>query len=393
MAAASKDDQKMKLAKSFKERLDKLGCPFTEGVEDSWINELIFKPGEHRIRLLQWLFSKFDSRLNDVLDPQFASNESKMDSRLQRLLFVATTLGFCKYDDVDLIRGINTKPTRQAAFMDQLLDHVCIIDAAEDPMNKSLCNPGVVSDATSLDEQFRKDCLYTDMLVNQERMDSLFNLRPTLLPPDLQQKVEINWAQQGHVKDKPPKPDLQKLAETANKLAEDLGRQKEILEELTKSFEYQVPDESRMEKISKTMQLVLSELSQLEVGFSYCYENEMCHWCNRTPPTLNQLGPAFKRVHTLLLQFVNLLEGFKSIRLSYTNLSRDSTKHLKSLVSSTTHKKVTNLASASRASLSSFHECVDVLDRSLQRLEMETSMSSSIRSSSSILDGERKKRH
>ncbi|XP_033744665.1 uncharacterized protein LOC117330479 [Pecten maximus] len=393
MAAPSKDDQKIKLAKSFKERLDKLGCPFTEGVEDSWISELIFKPGEHRIRLLQWLFSKFDSRLNDVLDPQFASNESKMDSRLQRLLFVATTLGLCKYDDVDLIRGINTKAMRQASFMDQLLDNVCIMDAAEDPMNKSLCNPGVVSDATSLDEQFRKDCLYIDSLVQQERMDALFNLRSTLLPPDLQQQVEISWAQQGHTKDKPPKPDLQKLTDAANKLAEDLGRQKEILEELTKTFEYQAPDESRMEKITKTMQLVLSELSQLEVGFSYCYENEMCHWCNRTPPTLNQLGPAFKRVHTLLQQFVNLLEGFKSIRLSYTNLSRDSSKRLRNLVSSTTHKKVTNLASASQTSLSSFQECVSVLDRSLQRQEMETSMSSSIRSSSSILRGERKNKH
>ena len=35
--------------------LQDLGCPFTEGVEDWWIIELIFKPGEARIRLLQWL--------------------------------------------------------------------------------------------------------------------------------------------------------------------------------------------------------------------------------------------------------------------------------------------------------------------------------------------------
>ncbi|OWF41560.1 HAUS augmin-like complex subunit 7 [Mizuhopecten yessoensis] len=334
----------------------------------------------------------FDSRLNDVLDPTFASNESKMDSRIQRLLFVATTLGLCKYDDVDLIRGVNTKPTRQAAFIDQLLDNVCIMDAAEDPTNKALCSPGIVSDATSLDEQFRKDCLYIDSLVQQEKMDALFNLRSTLLPPDLQQQVEISWAQQGHTKDRPPKPDLQKLTDAANKLAQDLGRQKEILEELTKTFQYQAPDESRMEKISKTMQLVLSELSQLEVGFSYCYENEMCHWCNKTPPTLNQLGPAFKRVHTLLQQFVNLLEGFKSIRSSYMNLSRDSSKRLRSLVSSTTN--ATNLASVSRTALSSFQDCVSVLERSLQRQELETSMSSSIRSSSSsILRGERKNKH
>ena len=35
-----------------------LGCPYTEGAEDAWIVELVFKPGEPRIRLLQWLLSK-----------------------------------------------------------------------------------------------------------------------------------------------------------------------------------------------------------------------------------------------------------------------------------------------------------------------------------------------
>ena len=38
--------------------IQKLGCPYTEGVDDSWITEMIYKPGEPRIKLLQWLFSK-----------------------------------------------------------------------------------------------------------------------------------------------------------------------------------------------------------------------------------------------------------------------------------------------------------------------------------------------
>lgn len=71
-------------------------------------------------------------------------------------------------------------------------------------------------------------------------------------------------------------------------------------------FTYETPDSSRGEIASKTMSLVLSELSQLVVGFTYCYENEMSHWCNKTPPILNELGPAFKRVYNLLQTFIKV---------------------------------------------------------------------------------------
>jgi len=36
----------------------RLQCPYTQNVDDSWILELIFTPGEPRIRILQWLFIK-----------------------------------------------------------------------------------------------------------------------------------------------------------------------------------------------------------------------------------------------------------------------------------------------------------------------------------------------
>ena len=59
-------------------------------------------------------------------------------------------------------------------------------------------------------------------------------------------------------------------------------------------------------KVNQTMRLVLSELSQLVVGFSYCFENEMRPWCNKTAPQLTELGPAVKRVHSLLQQFTKV---------------------------------------------------------------------------------------
>ena len=40
--------------------MQELECPYIQGVDDSWIEELLFKPGEPRIRLLQWLLGRLE---------------------------------------------------------------------------------------------------------------------------------------------------------------------------------------------------------------------------------------------------------------------------------------------------------------------------------------------
>lgn len=337
-------------------------------MDDSWITELIFKPGEPRIRLLQWLFSTIDSSLNDVLDPSH-SVESRMDSRIQRLLFVASTLGLCRYDDVDIIRGA-TSPSKQASFIDQLLD---LAIYAEDSHHTT--SPGIIttSEDVNIEKQLIQDCKFIDTLVEQENINCLFNSQLTLLPPDLQRKVEVGWIEKGCSKDKPPKPDIQTVIESCTKLSKELERQNEILEELKKNFKYQKEGEPHMDKISRTMQLVLSELSQLVVGFSYSYESEMSHWCNKTPPSLTQLGPVFKRVHNLLQQFVNLLNSYRTIRTSYTNLSRDTGDKIHDIIS--TKKTELDLVSAGQEALEKFQNMISVLDESIQRTDMDATSS------------------
>ena len=58
-----------------------------------------------------------------------------------------------------------------------------------------------------------------------------------------------------------------------------------------------------VQRASQSLSLVLNELSQLVLNFTYCFENEMLPWCDKSPPSFSQLGPSFKRVHTLTLQF------------------------------------------------------------------------------------------
>ena len=71
-------------------------------------------------------------------------------------------------------------------------------------------------------------------------------------------------------------------------------------------YRYQPTDSTNQETVCRTLSLVLSELSQLITGFTYSYENEMHHWCNKNPPALTQLGPTFKRVHRLLQQLLEV---------------------------------------------------------------------------------------
>ncbi|XP_060582550.1 HAUS augmin-like complex subunit 7 [Ruditapes philippinarum] len=364
-------------SKKFKKKLDDLGCPYTEGVEDSWIAELLFKPGESRIRLLQWLFSKFDSKLNEILDPQYASVESKMDSRIQRLLFVASNLGLCRYDDVDLIRGV-VPASKQSAFMEHLIDVVDIADKAEDPKNKLFREAGVVSEAMSLEEQLSHDCAYLNALCSHGNIDSIFSTKVTLLPPDLQKKVESRWSQGGKSTDKAPKPDLQSIEAEAIQLGDDMARQVELLQDLKKHYDYQPTDDSKLETICKTISLVVSELSQLVTGFTYCYENEMKHWCNKSPPNLTQLGPAFKRVHRLLQQFVQLLQNLRAIRASYTALNRDTAEIGQQMPGQ--HDTSLTLVGVGEEALNSLQDVVDVLEESIQNSEVVSSAQTTPRS-------------
>ncbi|CAH1782612.1 unnamed protein product [Owenia fusiformis] len=366
MAAISNEKY---LAHSFKVKLDALGCPFTDGVEETWILELVFKAGEARIRLLQWLFSKFDTKLADLLDPQYASRDSKMDSRIQRLLYVASMIGLCRYDDVDIIRGVSSKK-KQISFMEQLIDLVAVQDAADNPSKQAMMSPGLISDAMSVDSQFEKDCWYVDSLATQD-LDNVFSSRVALLPHDLSTLVHRQWQAKGiSSHDIKPLPDVQALLDESTRLVDDIARQTEVLNEITKLHAYPQDDPRTVSKVCQTLRIVLSELSQLVTSFSYCYENEMKQWCNKTPPNLSQLGPAFKRVHSMLQKFTALLQGLGDIRESYsTIISRNTATETTFSNLGQSKTSVGELVSVSQAAATSFQECLSVLGESRQRLD------------------------
>ncbi|XP_022110069.1 HAUS augmin-like complex subunit 7 [Acanthaster planci] len=358
MAGSSKDV----LASSFKKRLQDLDCPYVDGVDESWISELLFHPGEARIRLLQWLFSRFDSKLAEMLDNQYVLSETQVDSRLQCLLQISTMMGLCKADEIDLMRGTSSS-SKLIAFWDQLLDILCIVDTADNPQKRSLASPGIISESMTVEEQMDHDCQYISTLAAQRDLKDFFSTKLYLLPPDLLRMIENSLKEQGLEGHRPKPPDRSKLDEEISKLTKDVQASEAQLGAIKKQHDFPQSDQKAVTKVTQTLKLVLSELAQLVTSFSYCFESEMRQWCNKTPPRLTDLGPAVKRVYSLLQQFTTLLDSLRSIQTSYIGVC-DTGQHSKG---DTETKRIENLMSVSQAALDSFQECVGIMNESLQR--------------------------
>ncbi|KAK7102248.1 HAUS augmin-like complex subunit 7 [Littorina saxatilis] len=361
---------KQQLVQSLKTRLNALDCPYVDGADDSWITDLVFRPGEPRIRLLQWLLSKYDLKLAELVDnPQAAASGSKMDSRIQRLLYVCSTIGLCKYDDVDLIRGVETSGSsavkKQTAFFEQLLDVVIINDAAEDPLSKSLLSPGIICESRALEDQVTADCRYMDAVASSHLPAVMLKPTVDLIPHDIRRLLQKNKTDI-----LPDPPSVVKLTEMCQGAEKCLAGRLEALKECEEIETEQ--SGSHLERASTSLALVLGELSQLVLSFTYCFENEMQPWCDKSMPVLSQLGPAFKRVHHLTTEFSELLQGLHQIHQSHQHLTEGARGHAKAV--NNTHSAM--LVEASQAAANSFLECVDILENSVQREHSSTSLCS-----------------
>ncbi|XP_033114702.1 HAUS augmin-like complex subunit 7 [Anneissia japonica] len=347
---------------SFRARLESLDCPYIEEVDDSWISELLFQPGEPRIRLLQWVLARLDPKLQELMENQYGPSDTKMDSRLQRILLVTSSLGLCRVDDIDLIRGA-TSSARQNAFWDQLLDIVCISDASEDHRKQELASPGIISETLPLEEQLHNDNKLMDSISKMDNLSAMFDAKLKLLPPDLMRLIDSSAKADGFAAgERPLPPDLQKLQAVAAQLAMDLSAANSQLLLLTQNYNYPKHDDQVMSTVSEIMKLILSELAQLITSFSYSFENEMRQWCNKTPPKLTQLGPTFKAVHSSLQQFSMILQGLATVRGSFSNLRSVSTRHPTSMHMDT--PSMDEFASASQVVVESFRECIDIMEES-----------------------------
>ncbi|XP_059143169.1 HAUS augmin-like complex subunit 7 [Physella acuta] len=331
---------------TFKERLDALECPFTESLDEATTSDILLSPGESRFKILQWLFSRYDSSLAEMLDPSQPSLGARNESRVQRLLTAASAMCLCRYDDVELIRGDSPLP-KQIQFIDRLLDLVCIRDSEFNQDTSRPENPNS----------------YLEEIVNQEGFSTMLDTKVDLLPKDIQTEVEKMWRKEGWKGDKAyPVSTLEDLNDLSNNLGTALEKQTATLNGLKAKLTLQ--GESKNQEVMTTTHMlstVLKELRQLAEGFTQCYESSISQWCNKTPPELSDLGPVLKRVHGYLQQFIKLLTDINKIRQIHSKLSKKSKSDL--------DVRFQVLDSTSRKVSDSFQSCLTVLEETLHRSE------------------------
>ncbi|XP_062511502.1 HAUS augmin-like complex subunit 7 isoform X2 [Corticium candelabrum] len=312
------------LAASFMHRLQELACPYVDNVDDSWITELLFKPGEPRLRLLQWLLARFDSHLEELVVTQATRPENMTDSRVQRLTLVASLLGLCRANDYDLIRGVSSD-SKQTAFMDALLDLVCIAQDSELMTSDRHTSLEPASGLTKLAEQMRRDRRLMNGLANQENVTDMLSSTCQLFPPDLMRLCHQQFDQALTSSGIAPReksrgrmrpPDQTKLEALVNEMSEQAASQLQILEELKKTTLEARPDKQATDRVMRTLSVCLSTLGQLVSSFCQCYETEFQSWTHKQPLHLSGLGPTCKRVFSLQQQVNALMESLAAVKSS-----------------------------------------------------------------------------
>lgn len=137
----SKSGEEEQQTKILKEKLQQLNCPYVFEMDDCWIQDMLFKPGDSRLRLFHWLIEKlcpklfsqqvkFGQSFNEV-------NYSKMQNVLHDL-----GIGF----DPSVIQG--KAPSReQASLLNFIIDVltyretvVTLDDSSFSKINHQLCN-------------------------------------------------------------------------------------------------------------------------------------------------------------------------------------------------------------------------------------------------------------
>ncbi|XP_068090659.1 HAUS augmin-like complex subunit 7 isoform X1 [Hyperolius riggenbachi] len=292
--------EKRRAAEIYK-RLQKMGCPFLEGVyvsEPQSIHELLCTPSVIRLGILEWICT----RVYPPLQEQFSVlKESEGDTKMKEMAKLGFELMLCGDVDLDLIKGL-AHSGKQLSFMGELLD---IIQSSP-----SLCsNSELESTSQGTDEAFVTYAHETEELLNE--LFSSVHFQATLTPEcnpwpaDLQALLLPEEAQERKLpsgKDRTHGDYLKELEKISTAL-------KDLKEECT----FLCSSVPGGETVIQKLRLALTDFHQLIAAFIQIYENEFREHCGHPAPQLSPSGPLFQSVHTLLTYCTKELEAISQL--------------------------------------------------------------------------------
>ncbi|XP_065068465.1 uncharacterized protein LOC135693815 isoform X2 [Rhopilema esculentum] len=307
--------------------LQEMDCPFIEDDDDSWVLSF-FQPCEARMRLLSWLIEKFDPKFGEILSKQMPSVDHRIESRVQKMLFICNLLGVCRADDLELIKGTASKK-KQMIFLENLLELVLTSDKANFVVRKERSNPDFSSTSQnqlpSEREMFEKSCRFIDNLVRQEDVTELFASSVTLFPPDLEKGFTEDADKKKY---RSSAPDNSVLEEIKAKLTADIDNTMKEYNRVKKKFQCNELTQSELDGYCKKFSLTITMLNQLINNFLHCYESDLRHWCNRPKVKKSGLGPASRTTFEMLASHGELFEQMESLRYSHSALENNIAKDI-----------------------------------------------------------------
>ncbi|KAL5477059.1 hypothetical protein EMCRGX_G023801 [Ephydatia muelleri] len=275
-------------------------------MEPSTVREVLFSAGEARIRILQWLVSRFNLRLQEMLH---SSGTSSMVD-IAPLTMLLSAIGLCGPTDYDLVKGMLLGP-RQLQLMETLLDLVeC---AARDSSTRA---------------QQQCCCFFLDTLCRQEDLDVVFPSSVNLLTPDLARMADLKAAGLAQLN--------QEKADASLKL--DISRH--TLQEQSEGPFTEV-NPVVLDTLCKSLSLSAVTLAQTAGSFVCCYEDELRPWSSRELKVHLTLGPTMKRLHKHMNTSSQLLHSLE--------LLEDSLANVQQLLSPVVKEKATHLINRAEA--------------------------------------------
>eukprot|EP00112_Aurelia_sp_Birch-Aquarium-sp1_P001812 Seg1197.6 transcript_id=Seg1197.6/GoldUCD/mRNA.D3Y31 product="HAUS augmin-like complex subunit 7" protein_id=Seg1197.6/GoldUCD/D3Y31 len=361
---AGKMDAKNFKLENIKRKLVEVDCPFVEDDDESWMISM-FEPCEARIRLITWLVTKFDAKFGEILLKQVPTADNRIESRVQRMLFVTNMMGLCQADDLDIIKGTASKK-KQIKFWENLLDLVLICEKFSHPTKQNRSSQGTGSLGYESDnvsqrlvqsshDYFENNYKFIDNLTRKERTEELFAPSITLFPPDL----EKSFMADDDRKTRSTAPDLPVLNDLVEKLAADAKKTQREYDLMMAQFQHSDLDQSEVDNNCKKLSLAITMLNQLITNFLHCYESELRHWCNRPKTKKSGVGPACKTTLQMMTKHDELLKQMQTLESAYNTITNDISNEVscRSSESETGHDALMNL-----------REVIDILKESELRI-------------------------
>ena len=283
------------------------------GVEESWVNDLVFEAGESRDRIVKWLVEEVLDGAVDKVDyghQTGVSRHSDTKSHAGRLAFICSCLGLCEATDVELVSG-SLKTPAQVVFVTRLLSMVEMLGEGK-CVEQVAQGKELVADMTQ--EELREVTTRGDI---------------DLIPADIKKYIELDSLGEGEgAEGKQGVKIVSLLAELAREAGnieteistqtgeiESLGINSEEAKELT-----DLVHSNRMECTTKIKSISASiqNLKFLLANFRDFYELEVEPELKRRhfSPLQTELGLEIAQAHSALKNNLELIERAKELSLS-----------------------------------------------------------------------------